>query len=44
MRCSNPIGPYTIFGAAWAGDTDVTEILISLDDGGSWVKGDFVDR
>jgi DMSO/TMAO reductase YedYZ molybdopterin-dependent catalytic subunit len=34
---------YTIFGAAWAADTDVTEIWISLDGGGSWVKGDFVD-
>jgi hypothetical protein len=38
-----PNRPYTIFGAAWAGDTEVTEILISLDAGGSWVKGDFVD-
>ena len=34
---------YTIFGAAWAGDTDVAEIWISLDGGGSWVQGDFVD-
>jgi DMSO/TMAO reductase YedYZ molybdopterin-dependent catalytic subunit len=38
-----PDRPYTIFGAAWAGDTEVTEILISLDAGVSWVKGDFVD-
>jgi hypothetical protein len=35
--------PYTIFGAAWAGDTDVTEIWISLDGGASWVQGDFLD-
>jgi DMSO/TMAO reductase YedYZ molybdopterin-dependent catalytic subunit len=35
--------PYTIFGAAWAGDTDATEIWISLDGGESWVPGDFLD-
>jgi len=34
---------YTIFGAAWAGDTDVTEIWISLDGGASWVPGEFLD-
>jgi DMSO/TMAO reductase YedYZ molybdopterin-dependent catalytic subunit len=34
---------YTVFGAAWAGDTDVTEIWVSLDGGVSWVQGDFVD-
>jgi hypothetical protein len=28
-----PGRPYTIFGAAWAGDTHVTEIWISLDGG-----------
>jgi DMSO/TMAO reductase YedYZ molybdopterin-dependent catalytic subunit len=38
-----PDRPYTIFGAAWAGDTDVTEIWISLDGGASWVRGDFLD-
>src|SRR5229473_5715793 len=38
-----PDRPYTIFGAAWAGNTEVTEIWISLDAGGSWVKGDFLD-
>ena len=38
-----PNRPYTIFGAAWAGDTDVTEIRISLDGGKSWVEGDFLD-
>jgi DMSO/TMAO reductase YedYZ molybdopterin-dependent catalytic subunit len=38
-----PARPYTIFGAAWAGDTEVTEIWISLDGGASWVQGDFVD-
>jgi DMSO/TMAO reductase YedYZ molybdopterin-dependent catalytic subunit len=34
---------YTIFGAAWAGDTEVTEIWISLNGGQSWVRGDFLD-
>jgi DMSO/TMAO reductase YedYZ molybdopterin-dependent catalytic subunit len=38
-----PDRPYTIFGAAWAGDTDVTEIWISPDGGASWVQGDFLD-
>jgi DMSO/TMAO reductase YedYZ molybdopterin-dependent catalytic subunit len=38
-----PGSHYTIFGAAWAGDTDVTEIWISPDGGVSWVQGDFVD-
>lgn len=38
-----PNRPYTIFGAAWAGTTDVTEIWISLDGGASWVQGDFLD-
>jgi DMSO/TMAO reductase YedYZ molybdopterin-dependent catalytic subunit len=34
---------YTIFGAAWAGGTDVTEIWVSLDGGSSWVQGQFLD-
>jgi DMSO/TMAO reductase YedYZ molybdopterin-dependent catalytic subunit len=34
---------YTIFGAAWAGDTDVAEIWVSVDGGTSWVQGDFLD-
>jgi DMSO/TMAO reductase YedYZ molybdopterin-dependent catalytic subunit len=38
-----PNRPYTIFGAAWAGGTDVTEIWISLDGGASWVQGEFLD-
>jgi DMSO/TMAO reductase YedYZ molybdopterin-dependent catalytic subunit len=38
-----PNRPYTIFGAAWAGSTDVSEIWISLDGGTSWVQGDFLD-
>jgi DMSO/TMAO reductase YedYZ molybdopterin-dependent catalytic subunit len=38
-----PNRPYTIFGAAWAGATDVAEISISCDGGKSWVQGDFID-
>jgi DMSO/TMAO reductase YedYZ molybdopterin-dependent catalytic subunit len=38
-----PEQSYTIFGAAWAGDTHVTEIWVSLDGGSSWVRGDFLD-
>src|SRR2546421_384619 len=38
-----PNRPYTVFGAAWAGDTDVTEIWISDDGGASWVQGEFLD-
>lgn len=38
-----PSRSYTIFGAAWAGDTDVAEIWISFDGGASWVQGDFLD-
>ncbi|MEA2942751.1 MAG: hypothetical protein QOD09_3280 [Bradyrhizobium sp.] len=38
-----PGRPYTIFGAAWAGDTDAIEIWISLDGGASWLQGDFLD-
>jgi DMSO/TMAO reductase YedYZ molybdopterin-dependent catalytic subunit len=34
---------YTIYGAAWAGGTDVTEIWVSLDGGVSWVEGHFLD-
>ena len=38
-----PDRSYTIFGAAWAGDTDVSEIWISLDGGASWAQADFLD-
>jgi len=38
-----PNRSYCIFGAAWAGDTDVTEISISDDGGASWVRGEFLD-
>ena len=34
---------YTVFGAAWAGETDVTEIFISTDGGQTWAEGEFID-
>src|SRR5882757_6555226 len=34
---------YTIFGAAWAGDTHVAEIWVSSAGGASWVQADFLD-
>jgi DMSO/TMAO reductase YedYZ molybdopterin-dependent catalytic subunit len=34
---------YTVFGAAWAGEAEVTEIAVSTDGGRSWVEAEFVD-
>ena len=34
---------YTIFGAAWAGETDVTEIAVSTDGGHTWADAQFLD-
>ena len=34
---------YTISGAAWAGETDVTEIAVSTDGGRSWAQAEFID-
>ena len=34
---------YTISGAAWAGETDVTEIAVSTDGGRTWTPAEFVD-
>jgi DMSO/TMAO reductase YedYZ molybdopterin-dependent catalytic subunit len=34
---------YTVFGAAWAGETDVTEIAVSCDGGQTWAEAHFVD-
>src|SRR5437588_7873308 len=31
---------YTVFGAAWAGETDVTEIAVSTDGGRTWAEAD----
>jgi DMSO/TMAO reductase YedYZ molybdopterin-dependent catalytic subunit len=35
--------PYTIFGVAWSGETDATEIAVSTDGGQSWADADFID-
>src|SRR5947209_1293695 len=33
----------TVFGAAWAGETEVTEIAVSTDGGRSWAEAEFLD-
>src|ERR1700751_969218 len=33
---------YTVFGAAWAGETEVTEISLSTDGGQTWNKAEFL--
>jgi DMSO/TMAO reductase YedYZ molybdopterin-dependent catalytic subunit len=34
---------YTVFGAAWAGETEVTQIAVSTDGGQTWAAGEFLD-
>jgi DMSO/TMAO reductase YedYZ molybdopterin-dependent catalytic subunit len=34
---------YTVFGAAWAGETEVMEIAVSMDGGQSWAEAEFID-
>ena len=34
---------YTVSGAAWSGETDVTEIAVSTDGGRTWAKAEFLD-
>jgi hypothetical protein len=34
---------YTVSGAAWAGETEVTEIAVSTDGGQTWAEGEFLD-
>src|SRR5712692_8885158 len=34
---------YTVFGAAWAGETEVTEIAVSTDGGHTWAEAEFLD-
>jgi DMSO/TMAO reductase YedYZ molybdopterin-dependent catalytic subunit len=34
---------YTVSGAAWAGDTNVTEIAVSTDGGQTWAEAEFLD-
>jgi DMSO/TMAO reductase YedYZ molybdopterin-dependent catalytic subunit len=38
-----PNQAYTVFGAAWAGEADVTEIAVSTDGGRSWAEAEFID-
>src|SRR5258705_1123176 len=35
---------YTVSGAAWAGETDVTEVAMRTDGGRSWAEAEFLDR
>jgi DMSO/TMAO reductase YedYZ molybdopterin-dependent catalytic subunit len=34
---------YTMFGAAWAGETDVTDVAVSTDGGQTWAEAKFLD-
>ncbi|PWT87657.1 MAG: sulfite oxidase [Proteobacteria bacterium] len=34
---------YRVFGAAWAGETEVTGIAVSTDGGQTWAEGEFLD-
>src|SRR5580692_10279376 len=34
---------YTVCGAAWAGETEVTEIAVSTDGGQTWAEAEFLD-
>jgi len=38
-----PNTQYTIAGAAWSGETEVTEIAVSTDAGQSWAQAEFID-
>jgi DMSO/TMAO reductase YedYZ molybdopterin-dependent catalytic subunit len=38
-----PNQTYTVLGAAWAGETDVTEIVVSTDRGQTWAEAQFLD-
>lgn len=38
-----PNRDYTIFGAAWAGETEVTRVAVSSDGGQTWAEADFLD-
>src|SRR5260370_22568141 len=34
---------YRVIGAAWAGETEVTEIAVSTDGGETWAEAEFLD-
>jgi DMSO/TMAO reductase YedYZ molybdopterin-dependent catalytic subunit len=38
-----PNQTYIVFGAAWAGETEVTEIAVSTDGGQTWAEAHFLD-
>jgi DMSO/TMAO reductase YedYZ molybdopterin-dependent catalytic subunit len=38
-----PNQAYSVFGAAWAGETEVTEVLVSTDGGQTWAEAEFLD-
>jgi DMSO/TMAO reductase YedYZ molybdopterin-dependent catalytic subunit len=38
-----PSQAYTIFGTAWAGETEVTQIEVSTDGGQTWTEAEFLD-
>ena len=38
-----PNEKYTVFGMAWAGETEVIAIAVSTDGGQSWSEGEFLD-
>ncbi len=38
-----PNQPYTVCGAAWAGESQVTEIEVSTDGGQTWAEAEFID-
>jgi hypothetical protein len=35
--------PYTVFGAAWAGEGEVARIAVSTDGGQAWAEAEFLD-
>ncbi len=38
-----PNAPYTITGAAWSGEAEVTEVIVSTDGGEVWSQAQFLD-
>jgi DMSO/TMAO reductase YedYZ molybdopterin-dependent catalytic subunit len=38
-----PGQPYTVSGAAWAGENEIAEIAVSTDGGQTWAEAEFID-
>ena len=36
-------GTYTVFGAAWSGDSDVSQVDVTVDGGASWAPAELLD-